>query len=368
MRPSGIRTRVSARRILLLTAILTGALGASGAAQTGGNALELLREGVALRREGKDEAALQRFQRAYEIDRSPRALAQMGLAEQALGSWVLAYEHLTQALVATSDPWIATNGATLRASRDEVSQHVGRLEIHGGSPGAEVRIDGVVRGQLPFAQPLVLPIGSVTITIARTGFVPVQRVAVLRANQMTRESIEPLAPTSLGSVDDHTARAEIPANPQNGPPMPDPPVQSGPPRAAAPAPTGEGTSAGRASAKWIAWGAAALAAGVGLVGYAQQSSAGEQFNDSCYYDQTGTIRLKAKAPATVDQCSAFSGRVNTWYRTEVVGLVGAAALASVGLLLWLTEPTPVAMQTSGLACAPSLTGGTAVSMGCRWHF
>src|SRR4051812_7480565 len=77
------------RRLPLLALILAAGLGMSNAAQAAADALELLREGVSLRREGRDEEALQRFQRAYEIGHGGRALAQIGLAEQALGRWAV---------------------------------------------------------------------------------------------------------------------------------------------------------------------------------------------------------------------------------------------------------------------------------------
>src|SRR5215510_2729336 len=48
----------------------------------------LLAEGNALRRAGDDRAALTRFEEAWKRRPSARALAQMGLAEQALGRWL----------------------------------------------------------------------------------------------------------------------------------------------------------------------------------------------------------------------------------------------------------------------------------------
>lgn len=346
--------------------VLGATLATSALAHAATEELDLLREGVALRRAGRDEEALQRFQRAYEIDHGARALAQMGLAEQALGRWPIAYEHLTQALAAPKDPWVATNQAALRTSLNEVSQHVGMLEFIGGSAGAEVRIDGVARGQLPLEKPLVLPIGSVTITIARAGFVPVQRVAIIRAHQMTRESFEPLAPSPEAGPAAHAVAAEVPGPPRSETRAAESAEHTGPVLVAG-AP-GEGISPARASAKWIAWGAAVAAVGVGVLGYAQQSSAGSQFNGSCFYDQTGTIRMKPGAQSSVDQCSSYSGSVNTWFNTEIAGFVGAGVLASLGVVFWLTEPTAASARATAFRCAPSATGRDTVSLGCRWQF
>src|SRR5689334_23114675 len=114
--------------LLLLAVAITLAGPAAGAAQ---DADELIKQGNVLRRKGDDTAALEKFEQAYELDKRPRSLAQMGLAEQALGRWVRAYEHLTQALADKGDPWIAKNLAPLGEALKTASEHVGQLEILG---------------------------------------------------------------------------------------------------------------------------------------------------------------------------------------------------------------------------------------------
>jgi len=151
---------------------------------------ELIRSGVDLRRHGEDARALELFQRAYSVRRSPRAVAQMGLAEQALGRWVAAFGHLREGLAAKDDPWIARNRSTLNDAAARVAEHVGWLEIVGGSPGAEVRLDGIGRGRLPLDHSLMVTTGSVAIEIAVPGRLPVQRTTVVRAGETTRESFE----------------------------------------------------------------------------------------------------------------------------------------------------------------------------------
>ena len=80
-------------------------------------ATALLREGIELRRAGRDAEALARFERAHAVEPSPRTLAQMGLAEQALGRWVRAEAHLRAALAPRDDAWIERNRAALDAAR-----------------------------------------------------------------------------------------------------------------------------------------------------------------------------------------------------------------------------------------------------------
>ncbi|HEX3697716.1 MAG TPA: tetratricopeptide repeat protein [Polyangia bacterium] len=56
-------------------------------AQSGAEADAAISKGVVLRRQGKDEEALEFFQRANKLAPSPRAKAQIGPAEQAIGRW-----------------------------------------------------------------------------------------------------------------------------------------------------------------------------------------------------------------------------------------------------------------------------------------
>src|SRR3954471_17668689 len=74
----------------------------------------LIAQGVLLREKREDEAALSLFQRDYQLSRSPRALAQVALAEQALGRWIDAQTHLSRALSQGGDPWIAAKASLLR--------------------------------------------------------------------------------------------------------------------------------------------------------------------------------------------------------------------------------------------------------------
>jgi hypothetical protein len=66
----------------------------------------IIHHALELRRSGDDRAALKELERAYEIAHSPRAAAQLGFAEQALGLWPEAEGHV-EALRADDDPGFA---------------------------------------------------------------------------------------------------------------------------------------------------------------------------------------------------------------------------------------------------------------------
>jgi hypothetical protein len=84
----------------------------------------LLRRGVALRREHRNEEALAVFQRAVALSATPPVLAQRGLAEEALSLWLDAARDLDAALAAQDDPWIVKNDAPLKRARSVVGQHL----------------------------------------------------------------------------------------------------------------------------------------------------------------------------------------------------------------------------------------------------
>lgn len=165
----------------------------AGQARAASEPDDLVSQGVERRRHGDDSGALCLFEEAYGKGHSPRALAQMALAEQALGKWVAASEHIRQALGLERDPWILKNRSVLNESAARVAEHVGQIDILGGTPGAEVRLDGVARGILPLRQPLAATTGTVTIDLLMRGRLPLRRTTSVRAGEITRESFDALA-------------------------------------------------------------------------------------------------------------------------------------------------------------------------------
>src|SRR5262245_7061850 len=100
MKRKQVRSLLTASVLALPLVVMAGRVGAGQPADKGGEVEALIKSGVSLREQGKDEAALREFQRAHELSRAPRALAQIALAEQALGRWIDAEAHLEEALTA----------------------------------------------------------------------------------------------------------------------------------------------------------------------------------------------------------------------------------------------------------------------------
>jgi PEGA domain len=150
---------------------------------------KLLHEGVDARRQRDDAKALELFQKAYALHASPRAAAQMGLAEIALGRWPASEAHLEEAIAASNDPWIDKNSKSLRETLTRVHQHVGRLEVLGGPTGAEVVIAGEAQGRLPLTKPIRVRAGDVRFEVRAKGYEPETRTVRVEAGQLTRETV-----------------------------------------------------------------------------------------------------------------------------------------------------------------------------------
>ncbi|HEY8922921.1 MAG TPA: hypothetical protein VIU64_01000, partial [Polyangia bacterium] len=162
---------------------------------------ELINRGIALRESRNDVAALDAFRRAYDLEKGARALAQVALAEQALGRWVPAEADLAHALARTDDPWIGRNKGLLDQALAEIRGHLGSLQLTGGVPGAEVLVDGASVARLPLAEPLRVNAGRVMLEVRAAGYAPFARAVVVPKRGVARETVALVgaAPLAAGS-------------------------------------------------------------------------------------------------------------------------------------------------------------------------
>ena len=123
----------------------------SAAAQA--NALIL--RALDLRREGNDAAALVKLLRALELDPTPRAKAQVAMAQQALAT--------------PQDPWIASRATVLRNSLQAIRERLGLLQIAGVPDGATIYIAGSKVGEAPLKKSLRVVAGEVAIRVEAPG-------------------------------------------------------------------------------------------------------------------------------------------------------------------------------------------------------
>src|SRR5262245_63205618 len=170
---AGART-VHIIHVLGAAALLTIGLGVTARPARAGDSAEaesLIRQGVELRAQKKDERALPLFEKAYQVSRSPRTAGQLGLVEMALGYFVDADKYLSEALASPDHPWVAKNLATLKAQLATAKSQIGELYIVGDPNGAEVLVNGKAVGRLPLSTPIRLDKGRAEVQVRAPGYV-----------------------------------------------------------------------------------------------------------------------------------------------------------------------------------------------------
>jgi hypothetical protein len=299
---------------------------------------ELNRQGVEARKREDDAAALEYFRKAYALHHSPRAAAQMGLAEIALGRWADAETHLQEALASPNDPWIQKNQQVLRSSLERVQDQFGTLQILGSPAGAQVVVEGRVVGELPMRKGARVRTGECRFEVRAAGHSNVVRTVTIEAGVPRRETVE----LSLSATASNMAATQAVQTPRSSLAPPAPPNDESPPPVEAAAPE---RNHARLRTIGIVLGAAGLVAVGGGVafGVAARSAAKEN----------------SQSNNTFDPNADSSGKQ---YETlQYVGFgVGAALLVAgtVTFLLGLESDEP--QKTARVGIAPLQNGGAAL--------
>ncbi len=298
----------------------------------------IIEHGIQLREQGHDDQALLEFHRAYAILPSPRASAQIGLAEQALGQWVEADRYLEKALAAKRDAWIESRRSALDAAGAAVLRHLGTLEIRGGIDGAEVRLDGTLLGVLPLGASQHVEAGTRALEVRAAGYYPVSRTIIVAPGATSRETVElvPLAPP--------TPTPSPTAVPIDAPLAP----------ARAPA-TYAPATATQKTLGWVGVAISGAAVATGAVALLLRGSEITSYNNdaSC----PGTAASGAQPGPCADRISAAS----TWLTVGIVGFVAAGVLGATSVTLLATAPGRERSRT--LACRAGIAG-----IGCAGSF
>jgi PEGA domain len=235
----------------------------------------LIQQGNDLRKKGRDGAALPLFQRAYDLERTPRTAGQLGTVETAMGYWLSAERHLMEALESPRHPWVARNFPQLEATLREVRANIGELEIVGAPAGAEILINGRSEGITPLSRPLRVGDGTAQITIRAQGFE--DQLASVRVTGGKRERLEAaLKPAPKGTP--KAARASRTGGATG--------KKSG--AAAPPGYIGDATAQAAQPSSvpgwvrptaWVTGALAVVALGVGVYGYLDMSTNERTFNE-----------------------------------------------------------------------------------------
>lgn len=153
----------------------------------------LVQQGVAQRRAGQDQLALDTFRRANELSASPRTRAQMALAEQALGQWASADLDLRAALREENDPWIQRNRASLESALNSIAGRLATVDIVCNQAGAVLLVNGREVGTFPLQQPLRVESGAVALEVRLQGYRTIRRTIDVEGGRTFRESFSLLS-------------------------------------------------------------------------------------------------------------------------------------------------------------------------------
>lgn len=330
----------------------------------------LIREGVALRAQGRDADALARFREAWTLSPTPRARGQMGWAAQALGRWRESEAALTDALAATTDPWIVRNRDALERSLADVRARLGDLLVVCDTPGARLSVDNEPAGALPLTAPVRVPAGAVTVRVEAPGHLAVTREGVrVRVGALTREEItltpEPASRTIVDppATSSATPPAVTPATTVAAAPSPTPasPVTSPPTVVVVPVtPPASGTGGALAPVGYTLLGLGAAGAITAAVSFALRESAVDRY--------TAGVRdgacVGADLPASSEtdaRCFDDRSAIETWGAMRWVGVgVGVAGVAAGVTLLVLDARRPSGARS--LACAPWVGAGASCAI------
>ncbi len=311
----------------------------AGAQERDANAL--IEHGLELREHGRDVEALDEFKRAYALAPTPRALTQLGFAEQAVGRWVAADGHLRDALKAPGDPWIASHRGVIEAALAVIARHLGVLDVRGTAPGAVVLLDGVNVATLPLREPLRVEAGTRTLEVRAQGYYAISRTVVVSPEATTRETVDLVAQEAAPAGQDAHA-----------PPAGDRPSAPAVPVDPTPRPGGTQRTLG-----YVGLATAGVLLASGVIGVVErQAEIGAYNNDSmCPGLQSAT------QPAG---CAGHVSNASAWANVSIASFIGSAVLAAGGVTLVLTAPRatpgPAPSPRAGLACR---AGWRAVSCG-----
>jgi len=122
-------------------------------------------QGVAYVNEGRFEAAMAEFLRAYDISGEWTVLYNLGQVSRSLGRNADAYDYFRRYLAAGGDDVEADRRSEVEQALVQLEPRVARLAVEVDLDGALVLVDGAERGVTPLSDPVVVDPGSHVVEI-----------------------------------------------------------------------------------------------------------------------------------------------------------------------------------------------------------
>jgi hypothetical protein len=364
--PTGRARKVSsvaaaAVAIGLVSVVAFGAAPARAATESE-QAEALIREGVKLRARDSAALALPLFEQAYQISRSPRTAAQLGLCELELGYWVAADRYLTEALAAPDHPWVARNKATLKKPLETARANIGELALVLSPGNAEVLLNHKPLDRAVVGAPIRLDKGLVDVEVRAPGYEPARETVIISGGKREERTY-----TLVRAAVAAQAPAPVPRLAGGGSPSPD--ANAGLSlTATAPAPDGEHKNLRIAA--WASGGAAVGAMVLGTVEAFSAASKRDAFNDHAAmaggttYHDCGTSNLSAP-------CKALKDDYDHAFTLSIVGFVAAGVLAATSSVLFVFSsagPGAAGERDAGARALTCVPDPVSRGVGCSLRF
>jgi len=364
---TGRLKRLSSVAAAVLAAFAALAAAPARAATDAEEAEALIREGVRLRSRDNAAQALPVFEKAYQISRTPRTAAQLGLCELDRGYYAAAERYLTEALASPDHPWIAKNKATLKKPLETARANTGELALVVSTPGAEVLLNGkpvdkaLLSTLSTSGAPVRLDKGLVELEIRAPGYEPVRETITIVGGKKEQRTYALLAAPPKPVASEIHPGAVV----AQGAPGSDGGAAVSLTTVPAPAPA---RNKGRIAA-WITGGGAVGALVFATIEAASAASRRDTFNahttvvGGVAYHDCGTTSL---SPA----CQSLKNDYDQAMTLTIVGFAAAGALAvTSSVLFMLSSPAHAGAEREGatraFACVPDPVSR---GLGCSLRF
>jgi len=334
----------------------------SGAiAQSGPDPERLIRDGVALRKQGEDAKAHGYFQRAHDLAGTPRTAAQLGLCDLAVGRWLDADVHLSEALDST-DPWVDNQRSALDQGRSKARVRLGKIAISGAAPGALVTATGRPTAKLAADALVWVAPGAIHVKLEAPGYRSVEQdVTVAEGARATVEVQMPPVhrdPPPPSEVAPRVTNELV--SPDYASPTPQPSLRHNErPRRDA--------SAWRTPVLWTAAGLGVAMLGFGIYETLEFNSRIDAFNDPKRMPLCGDTN--GHIAGGMD-CERFATEGDRAKVLAVVGYAGAGVLGLTALIVGLTGGSSAEddVASSTMSCSPAQGHGMQAGVRCALRF
>ncbi len=333
-----------------VAAMITGLAALSArpaAAETNSEQAEaLIHQGVELRAHDQTARALPLFEKAYQISRTPRTAAQLGLCELELARYVDAQRHLLEALASPDHPWIAKNRATLVRQLDAAAANVGELALTVSPAEADILLNGKPIDRSLAGSSIRLPKGPVDVEVRAAGYQLAHETITIRGGHREQRTFtlapEPARQVALAtSLEAPRPASSAEMNLSTAPPPP----------------AGQRARSERIAA-WITGGVALGALALGTAEAFNAASKRDAFNSHTSVEG-GAVVQDCGTAALNAACKPLKDSYGTALTLSVVGFASAAALAATSAVLFrFSSGNGGNSESSGVpgafACVPEL--------------